>query len=231
MSVAENVERVRENIAAAALSSGRRPEDIMLVAATKTQTAETVREAIAAGVDACGENRVQEMVEKRALAAYEGKPLHFIGHLQRNKVKQVVGAASLIESVDSEELLRLISARAEALGICQDVLLEINIGAEESKSGIAPEELGALAEYAASLGHIKVRGLMAVPPIQHTAGENIPYFNKMYKLFVDMGAKKYDNVSMEFLSMGMTKDYTEAIACGANMVRVGTAIFGERKYI
>lgn len=231
MSVAENIEAVRKNIAEAALRCGRRPEEIILVAATKTQTAETVREAIEAGIDACGENRVQELVEKRALGAYEGKPLHFIGHLQRNKVKQVVGAAALIESVDSEELLRLISARAGALGICQDVLLEINIGAEESKSGIEPERLEELIACAASLEHIKVRGLMAVPPVQQYKGENIPYFNKMYKLFVDMRAKKYDNVSMEFLSMGMTKDYTEAIECGANMVRVGTAIFGERKYI
>jgi len=231
VSVAENVRKVMENIKTAAESCGRKPEDIILVAATKTQSSDTVREAIAAGIKVCGENRVQELVEKRVDGAYEGAALHFIGHLQRNKVKQVVGAADLIESVDSVELLRMISQRAQLLGICQEILLEVNIGGEESKSGVAPQQLEELLLCASSLEGIKVRGLMTIPPAELFPGENIPYFKQMYQLFVDIRDKKYDNVSMDFLSMGMSRDYAEAIECGANMVRVGTAIFGQRKYI
>ena len=230
MTIAENVAAVRENIARAAAACGADAGAIRLVAASKMNPAEKVREAIAAGVDACGENRVQEMVEKRVLGAYEGAPLHFIGHLQRNKVNQTVGAADLIESCGSEELLRMISARAQRLGIVQDVLIQVNIGREEQKSGIAPEQLGEILGLAAEEKGVRVRGLMTVPPIEEKPGGNAFYFDGMYKLFVDMAAKKYDNVIMEFLSMGMSADYPEAIAAGANMVRVGTAIFGARNY-
>ncbi len=230
MSIAENVKLVREKIAAAALAAGRRPEEILLVAATKTNDADRVRQAVAAGVDICGENRVQEMLEKQAQGAYEGVPLHFIGHLQKNKVKQVVGLAELIHGVDSLALMQALQRAAENKGLCQDILLEINIGAEPSKSGFAPEELPGILEAAGEFSNLRVRGLMAIPPVCRAPEENRPYFAEMEKLFIDNGEKKYDNVHMDFLSMGMSGDYEEAIAFGANMVRVGTAIFGPRSY-
>lgn len=230
MSIAENVAQVRRNITEAAIAAGRDPRDILLVAASKMNSADRVRQAIAAGVDACGENRVQELVEKNAQGAYEGCPLHFIGHLQRNKVKQVVGAAELIHSVDSLPLLAAIDAAAEARGIRQQVLLEVNIAGEGSKSGFKPEEIGAILEKCGEFSSIWVRGLMAIPPICASPEENRPYFTVMKQLFIDNWQKKYDNVSMDFLSMGMSGDYTEAIACGATMVRVGAAIFGARVY-
>ena len=163
MSIAENVAAVRARIDAAA--QGRR---VLLVAASKMNDAERVREAVAAGVDACGENRVQELVEKNAQGAYEGAPLHFIGHLQKNKIKYLVGVADLIESVDSEELLTLIDRRAEKLDVVQDVLLEVNIGREAAKSGLAPEDVAKTVEFASPLEHVRVRGLMAIPPVPMT---------------------------------------------------------------
>ncbi len=230
MSIEENVKQVKERIAAAALAAGRRPEDILLVAATKTNGADKVRQAVAAGVDICGENRVQEMLEKNAQGAYEGAPLHFIGHLQKNKVKQVVGLAELIHGADSLELIRVIDRTAAAKGLVQELLLEVNIGAEASKSGFAPEEIPPTLAEIAKMDHVRVRGLMAIPPVCASGEENRPYFAQMEKLFIDNGQKKYDNVRMDFLSMGMSGDFEEAIAFGANMVRVGTAIFGERVY-
>ena len=230
MTIAENVALVKENIAAAARRVGRDPKEILLVAATKTNGADRVREAIAAGVDACGENRVQEMLQKAALGAYEGAPLHFIGHLQKNKVKYVVGLADLIHSADSLELLRQIDRAAAAKGLVQDVLLEINIGAEQSKSGFAPEELPAALAAASQLKNLRVRGLMAIPPICENGEENRRYFERIRQLFIDNCEKKYDNVCMDFMSMGMSADYETAVECGANLVRVGTALFGARVY-
>ncbi len=230
MSIAENVALVKQNIALAARAAGRDPAGVRLVAASKMNDAARVREAIAAGVEICGENRVQEMLEKHAQGAYEGAELHFIGHLQKNKVKQVVGLASLIHSVDSLELLTAIDRCAASRGLVQDVLLEVNIGGEASKSGFAPEEIPSVLEKASACGAVRVRGLMAIPPICAAPEENRPFFLQMKQLFVDNGRKKYDNVSMDFLSMGMSGDYTEAVACGADLVRVGTAIFGARDY-
>ncbi len=230
MSIAEAVTAVRANIRTAAEAAGRNPEEILLVAASKMNDADRVRQAIAAGVDICGENRVQEMLEKNRQGAYEGVPLHFIGHLQKNKVRQVVGLATLIHSADSRELLELIARTAAGRGMVQDVLLEVNIGDEASKSGFRPEEVPSALEFASALDGLRVRGLMAIPPICVFPEENRPFFCRMRKLFVDNGEKKYDNVSMDFLSMGMSADYQEAIACGANMVRIGTAIFGARDY-
>ena len=200
------------------------------MAASKMNDAARVREAVAAGVDACGENRVQELVEKNAAHAYDGAPLHFIGHLQKNKIKYLVGAADLIESVDSVELIELIDRRAEKLGLTQDILFEVNIGREGQKSGFLPEELPQALEFAAAAGHIRLRGLMAVPPASANPEDTRPYFAAMRELFIDIGAKKYDNTSMDFLSMGMSGDYEAAIEEGANMVRVGSAIFGARDY-
>ena len=225
MSIAENIRHIRENIA------GARPSGaVLLVAATKMNGAEAVREAIAAGVDACGENRVQEFLEKDAQGAYTGVPKHFIGHLQRNKVNKIVGAVDLIQSVDSEELLTLIDRRSAALGLVQDVLIEISIAGETQKSGIAPEALPALLAFASRCPSLRVRGLMCVPPVETVPGENRRYFARMKQLFVDNSGKKYDNVSMDFLSMGMTDDYIEAVEEGANMVRIGSGIFGARNY-
>ena len=208
----------------------RDPREILLLAATKMNDAARVQQAIAAGVDLCGENRVQEMLEKQAQGAYEGVPLHFIGHLQKNKVKQVVGRVSLIHGADSRELLELISRTAASRGLCQDLLLEVNIGGELSKSGFSPEEVPEALAFAAGLPAIRVLGLMAIPPICESPDENRPFFLRMQQLFIDNGEKKYDNIRMDFLSMGMSGDYAEAIACGANLVRVGSAIFGPRHY-
>ena len=225
--IAENIKTIRTNIAAALDGAARR---VLLVAATKMNDAAAVRKAVAAGVDACGENRVQEFLEKDAQGAYDGCPKHFIGRLQHNKVNKIVGRVDLIESVDSAALLRLIDRRAAALGIRQDVLLEISIAGEAQKSGAAPAELPALLDAAAACPAVSVRGLMCIPPIQSFPGENRRYFAAMRQLFVDNSGKKYDNVSMDFLSMGMTDDYADAVAEGANMVRIGTGIFGRRQY-
>ena len=230
MSIAENVKQVKENMAAAARRCGREPDGILLCAATKMNDASRVREAIAAGVDVCGENRVQELTEKLEQGAYSGCPLHFIGHLQKNKVKYIVGKVSLIHSADSLELIGVIDKRAAALGVTQDILLEVNIGGEAAKSGFAPDKLGEVLPQMADFRAVRVRGLMAIPPICENMEENRPYFRTMKQLFVDIGAKKYDNVSMDFLSMGMSADYEAAIEEGANLIRVGTGIFGARSY-
>lgn len=230
MSIAENVKLVKENIAAAAVRCGRDPKDIKLVAATKMNDAFRVREAIAAGVDICGENRVQELQEKLAQGAYDGCPLHFIGHLQKNKVKYIIGKVELIHSVDSVSLAQEINKRAAALGLTQDILLEVNIGAEENKSGFAPEELTCALDEMAQFSSIRVLGLMAIPPVCEISENNRVYFRRMKQLFIDIGQKKYDNVTMQLLSMGMSADYEVAVEEGANLVRVGTGIFGARNY-
>ena len=230
MSIAENVAAIRARMAEAALAAGRNPNDILLCAATKMNDADAVRQAIAAGVDCCGENRVQELTAKLADNAYAGKPVHFIGHLQTNKVKQVVGKVELIQSVDRMKLLEVIDAEAARQNICQDILLEVNIGNEETKSGFTPEEIVSVAETLVGFSNIRVRGLMAIPPISQNPGENRKFFQKMLQLSVDITGKKYDNVSMDFMSMGMSDDFVDAIACGSTMIRVGTAIFGQRNY-
>ena len=229
MSIRENIQQVRENIAAAALSAGRRPEDITLVGASKMNDADACRAAIAAGIDVLGENRVKEMVAKLAENAYDGAPLHFIGHLQRNKVKQVVGKAALIQSAGSVELLDEIEKQAEKLGIVQDILLEVNIGGEAAKSGFAPEAVEAAAAHAKELAHVRVRGLMTIPPAGAARDENMVYFEKVHALYVDINRKMYNN-GLDYLSMGMSGDFADAIRAGSNMVRVGTAIFGARDY-
>lgn len=230
MGIAENLHAVQARVAEAALRSGRPPEEIVLVGATKMNDAGRIQEAIDAGLRVCGENRVQEFLEKEPQGAYRGAEIHFIGHLQKNKARQLVGKVSLIQSVDSLELLALISRLALQQGLRQQVLLEVNVAGEAAKSGFRPEEIAAAIDAAAEYKGVFVRGLMAVPPICREGKENIPYFQLMKQLFIDNGAKKYDNVSMGFLSMGMSGDYETAIACGANMVRVGFAIFGQRVY-
>ena len=228
--ITDNIFTARRRIAEAAAAAGRDPASVRLLAATKMNGPEAVREAIAAGVDICAENRVQEFLEKNAANAYAGCDVHFIGHLQRNKVKYLVGAVSLIHSVDNEELLREIDRRAAALGLVQDVLIEVNIGLEASKSGVAPAELPALLSRAEEYPHARVLGLMAIPPAETRKGDNLNYFRRMYDLFVDIRQKKYNNVLMSELSMGMSSDYADAVRCGATIVRLGTALFGPRNY-
>ena len=230
MSIAENVAGIRREMEAAAIAAGRDPKSVLLCAATKMNDAAAVREAIAAGVDLCGENRVQELTAKLAENAYEGAPIHFIGHLQTNKVKQVVGKVDLIQSVDSLRLLTAIEKEAGKQGITQDILLEINVGLEASKSGFAVEDILPLLDEIAKYPNIRVRGLMAIPPISQKDGDNLKFFQKIYNLSVDITAKKYDNVLVDIMSMGMSGDYADAIACGSTMIRVGTAIFGPRNY-
>ena len=230
MSIAENIARIRAEMEAAALACGRDPKEIKLCAATKMNDSGAVRQAIAAGVDCCGENRVQELTAKLAQNAYDGAPVHFIGHLQTNKVKQVVGKVDLIQSVDSERLLRAIDAEAARQGIRQDILLEVNIGNEESKSGFRPEEILPILEKMGEFSNVCMKGLMAIPPISTFPGENLQYFQKMFQLSVDIRAKINDNVTVDCLSMGMSDDYCDAITCGSTMIRVGTAIFGARDY-
>ena len=229
MSIRENIERIRREIDQAARETGRTGADITLVGASKMNDAEACQEAIAAGIDVLGENRVQEMTAKLAQNAYDGAPLHFIGHLQRNKVKQVVGKAALIQSIGSEELLREIDRQAEKLGLVQDILLEVNIGGEAAKSGFAPAALADAAALARTLPHVRVRGLMTIPPADASREENMVYFQKVHALYVDINEKMYDN-KWEYISMGMSGDFADAIRCGSNMVRVGTAIFGARNY-
>ena len=230
MSIAENIAAIRAKMNAAALAAGRDPKDILLCAATKMNDAAAVREAILAGVDCCGENRVQELTAKLADCAYQGAPVHFIGHLQTNKVKQVVGKVDLIQSVDRMKLADAIQAEAAKQGIVQDILLEINIGSEENKSGFSTSEIWDVLDTISVFSNLRVRGLMAIPPICQKPGDNDKFFQEMCQLAVDITRKKGDNVSMDTLSMGMSDDFEGAIRCGSTMIRVGTAIFGARNY-
>ena len=229
MTITEHIAAVRREMAEAARESGRSERDIILVGASKMNDAAACQEAIAAGVDALGENRVQEMTAKLAQNAYDGAPLHFIGHLQRNKVRQVVGKAALIQSIGSEALLREVEKEAARQQLVQDILLEVNIGGEAAKSGFAPAALADAAALARTLPHVRVRGLMTIPPADASREENMVYFQKVHALYVDINEKMYDN-KWEYISMGMSGDFADAIRCGSNMVRVGTAIFGARNY-
>lgn len=230
MSIAENVAAIRAAMESAARDAGRDPKEIKLCAATKMNDAAAVRQAIAAGVDVCGENRVQELTQKLGEKAYVGAPVHFIGHLQTNKVRQVVGKVDLIQSVGSLHLLEAVNKEAARQNLRQDILLEVNIGEEAAKTGFAASEILPLIDKIDSFSNICVRGLMAIPPISENPGDNSKFFLKMREIYVDIRAKKKDNVLVDCLSMGMSGDYLDAIRCGSTMVRIGTAIFGERHY-
>ncbi|MBQ2297057.1 MAG: YggS family pyridoxal phosphate-dependent enzyme [Ruminiclostridium sp.] len=227
--IAENVAAVKENMRQAALAAGRNPEEITLVAATKVQTSETIRNAIKAGITVCGENRVQELVAHLEDNAYEGAKVHFIGHLQTNKVKFVVGKVDMIESIDSVRLMDAVEKQAAKVDVVQDILLEVNIGDEESKGGAAIDEVMALATHAMECPHLRLRGIMCIPPAASTEEENRGFFKETYQLFVDMKEKLGDNnPNIDCISMGMSGDYPLAIEGGSTMVRVGTALFGAR---
>lgn len=223
-----NFARIRESIAAAAVRSGRRAEDIILLAATKTVDVDTINHAVSAGISYIGENRVQEFLSKNDFYAPVHK--HFIGHLQTNKVKDIIGRVELIHSVDSLHLAEQISKQSVKSGLITDILLEVNIGKEESKSGFLEEQLYNGLISVSQLPGIHIRGLMAIPPVCEDSSGNRKYFERMYKLFIDIAAQKIDNSSMDILSMGMSDDYEAAIECGSNLVRIGTALFGRRSY-
>lgn len=224
----QNIEDIREKMAHAAQAAGRRPEDVLLLAACKTRSIEEVKESARLEIDLFGENHVQELIEKKDAAAYLGKPAHLIGHLQTNKIKYVLGRAELIQSMDSEHLLAALEKAAAKRDMVQDVLIEVNIGAEESKTGLAADNLWRMLELSAAQPHIRVKGLMTIPPANTTDLENRKYFEKTRMMFEKAKDLKYDHVSMEILSMGMSQDYENAILEGSTMIRVGSLIYGAR---
>ncbi len=228
--ISDNIARIREEMALAEAQAGRTSGEVLLLAATKMNDALRVQAAIAAGVDGCGENRAQELMEKHAQGAYAGAPLHFIGHLQKNKAKYLVGTAQLIQSVDSTELLAVLQRLAVQRGLTQDILLEINIGGEAAKSGIPPELADEMAAQMGQYPALRLRGFMTIPPVSEKIGGNRRYFSKMYHLYVDIRGKKYDNTNIDCLSMGMSDDFADAIKEGTTMIRVGSRIFGTRQY-
>lgn len=226
----EAVAEIRAKIAAAAREAGRSPEEIKLCAACKTRSAPTIAASAGLAIDIFGENHVQELCANFDAGAYCSKPVHFIGHLQTNKIKKVLGRACLIQSVDSEHLLAAIEKEAAKAGLVQDILLEVNIGGEASKSGVEPQQLWPLLEKAAAQPHIRVKGLMAIPPVNDDDARNRACLAAVHSLFVRAGEQGYANVSMETLSMGMSGDYENAVREGATLVRIGTAIYGQRDY-
>ena len=228
--IADNLSRIRENIQKACSDAGRAKDAVRLLAVTKTVDAERINEAIRLGVHQIGENRVQEYLKKKDELQLSGVQKHLIGHLQTNKVRQIVGQVDMIQSVDSARLATAIAKRSEELGIITPVLVEVNIGGEEAKSGIAPENLEELLTTMAPMKGLHVCGLMTIPPILEKESEKRKIFSKMYQLFVDIREKKLDNIDMMELSMGMSDDYREAILEGSTMVRIGSALFGKRNY-
>ncbi len=223
-----NYEIVKKKIEAAAINSGRRLEDITLLAATKTVDIDTINFAIENGITHIGENRVQELLSKLDYL----KPVHrhLIGHLQSNKVKDIIGKVELIHSVHSVKLAKEIQKQSERFDLNTDILLEVNIGGEESKSGFSPDEICDAVYEIAELDRVHIKGLMTIPPICNESSQNRKYFSKMHNIYLDIKGKKIDNSSMDILSMGMSNDYDVAVSEGATIVRVGTALFGKRNY-
>ena len=225
-----NYKTIEERISEAAVKSGRSREDITFLAATKTVDADRINYAISLGLKYIGENKVQELLSKYEDYNLNNASLQFIGHLQSNKVRQIVGKVDLIQSVDSVKLAKEISKQSKKNNINSDVLIEVNIGEEESKSGINAENLHELLDEIKDLENISVKGLMCIPPICDSPQKNLKFFDKMNNIFIDISDKNIDNISMDILSMGMSADYYEAILCGANMVRIGSSLFGARNY-
>lgn len=227
--IRENIAAVEEAIRETAAAVNRDPKEVTLIAVSKTKPVSMIEEAYQTGCRDFGENKVQELCEKYDQLPHDIR-WHLIGHLQRNKVKDVVGKAYLIHSVDSLRLAEEIEKQAAAKNTEVSVLIEVNAAEEESKFGVRPEETEALIRQIAILPHVHVKGLMTVAPITENAADNGVYFSKLQQLCVDIGKKNIDNVTMNLLSMGMTGDYLEAVKKGATYVRVGTGIFGERNY-
>lgn len=227
--LAQRLEEIKGRIKAAAEKSGREEKDVKLIAVTKTYSSDIINEAIGLGVTDIGENKVQEILSKFD----DVLPVkwHLIGHLQTNKVKYIIDKVSMIHSVDSLHLMDEINRQAEKHGVIMDILIQVNISGEESKFGISPERAESFLEHAAVLKNIKVRGLMTILPKNDNQMNNRLHFLNIRRLYLDISTKKYDNVCMDYLSMGMSGDFEVAIMEGSNMVRIGSAIFGERKYV
>lgn len=225
-----NYDFINEKIAEAAMKAGKTRDDITFLSATKTVEPVYINYAISLGLSYIGENKVQELLSKYDQYNLENCSLQFIGHLQSNKVRQIVGKVDLIQSIDSMKLAKEVSKCSLKNNITSDILVEVNIGKEENKSGVMPEMLEELVEEISTLPAVNVKGLMTIPPICEKKDEIRRYFEKMNRLFLDISSKKLDNVSMDILSMGMSSDYYEAILEGANMVRIGSALFGNRIY-
>ncbi len=229
--IRDNLQRIEEQIQNACAAAGRRREEVTLMAVTKTVPPERINAALEQGIGFIGENRVQEFLEKRDALHLDGVQAHLIGHLQTNKVRRIVGEVDMIQSIDSERLARAVSEAAlKTERGYVDVLVEVNIGDESSKSGVAQENLEELLHTVSAFDGIRVRGLMAIPPILPTEAEKRAIFSQMNKLFIDIRGKNVDNITMEILSMGMSNDYVEAIREGSTLVRIGSAIFGARDY-
>ena len=228
--VRANYFEIKENIARAAEKSGRKPEEITFLAATKTVEPAVINYAVSLGLKHIGENKVQELLSKYEEYDLKNCELQFIGHLQTNKVRQIIDKVAMIQSVDSRKLAAEISKQSVKNGIVSTILIEVNIGREENKSGVLKEELDELIGKISEMPNIKIRGLMTVPPICKEKIEVCKFFDEMYQLFIDFSCKKSDNVCMDYLSMGMSDDYEEAVLSGANMVRVGSRLFGQRIY-
>lgn len=227
----ENYREVEKRVAEACGRAGRDRSEVTLIAVSKTKPLEDILSVESFGQKTFGENRVQELLQKIENTPSERvMDWHLIGHLQTNKVRQVVGKTVLIHSVDSFKLAEIIDKESEKRGFCSDILMEINIGSEESKFGVSPDDAGELARRIGTLDHVHLKGLMTVAPIVSDPSDARPFFRRMKELFVDINNKNYDNVTMSVLSMGMSSDFEIAIEEGATMVRVGTGIFGERVY-
>ncbi len=225
--IKEQLHLVQEKVKAACIRAGRDPGEVTLVAVSKTKPVELLEEAYDEGIRDFGENKVQEILEKEAVMAKDIR-WHMIGHLQRNKVRQVIDKAVLIHSVDSVRLARQIEEEAAKKDLCVDILLEVNVAREASKYGFLPEEVEGAAREIGKFSHIHIRGLMTIAPFVENSEENRNVFQKLFQLCVDMKSKNIDNINMDILSMGMSGDYEVAIEEGATIVRVGTSIFGSR---
>lgn len=228
--VEDNYKSVKARVEEAAVKAGRNPEDVRLMAVTKTVESVYINKVLDLGADLIGENRVQEYLGKKDELHLDNVEKHLIGHLQTNKVKQIVGEVDMIESVDSVKLAAEINKVSKNKGLVTNILVEVNVGKEDSKSGIYIEQLEELLNEIALMSNIKVKGLMTIPPICDSEKEVAQYFSTMYQSFIDIRDKKIDNIDMEILSMGMSGDFETAIANGSNLVRVGSSIFGARKY-
>lgn len=228
--VEDNFKAINERVKNAAIKSGRNQDDVRLMAVTKTVEPVYINQAIKAGANLIGENRVQEFISKKDELHLDFVEKHLIGKLQTNKVKYIVGNVDMIQSVDSVRLAKEIARISVKQGICTNILIEVNVGKEESKSGVFLEELESLMCEIAEINGIKIKGLMTIPPICDNEKEVRAYFSRLYQSFIDFKDKKLDNVNMDVLSMGMSGDFEAAIAEGSNIVRVGSAIFDARKY-
>lgn len=227
--IAENIKRITHEIEELCISCGRDPKTASLMAVTKTQPPEAVDAALRSGITLLGENRAQELTAKFAQYETDASHIHFIGHLQSNKVRQIIDQVSVIQSVDRLGLAREIDRCAQNRNITMPVLVEVNIGGEQSKSGISTEQLDRFIEELSQFMHIRVEGLMCIPPVCDNSLQAEKYFERMHRHFIDIKAKKLDNINMQLLSMGMSNDYAAAIRQHSNIIRIGRAIFGDRR--